>query len=146
MQDLDSECMVCSFYILKTTKKIWHSFHTIALSKGVIFAKNADFLQKNADISKITISWCYKVFSLKNTICLLSFFVFVDLLILCWVILRECACQIFLRVLSNSFKRLCLCPLHRQPSQILFDNFFSFLKDYFLTAVYLICIFASDLK
>ena len=94
MQDLDSECMVYNFYILKTAKKI--SNIAIALGKGVIFAKNADFLQKNADISKIAISWCYKVYCLKNTICLLSFFVFANLLILCWVKLRECASHIFL--------------------------------------------------
>ena len=30
-----------------------NSSHTITLSKGTIFAKNADFLQKNAGISKI---------------------------------------------------------------------------------------------
>ena len=30
-----------------------HSPHTIALSKGTIFAKNVDFLQINANISKI---------------------------------------------------------------------------------------------
>ena len=114
MQDLDSECMVYNFYILKTAKKISNTALTLP-NKGVIFAKNADFLQKNADISKITISWCYKVYSLKNTICLLSFFVFADLLILCWVKLRECASHILLQISSNSFKRLCLCPLRHYP-------------------------------
>ena len=35
-------------------KNLWHSFHTIAMRKGTIFTKkNADYLQKNADISKI---------------------------------------------------------------------------------------------
>ena len=40
---------------LKTKlKNFWHSCHNIALSKGIIFAKKADFLQKmNTDISKI---------------------------------------------------------------------------------------------
>ena len=34
-------------------KNLKHSSHIIALSKGGIFAKNADFLQKNSNISKI---------------------------------------------------------------------------------------------
>ena len=38
---------------LKTDRKDQHIFHTIALSKGTNFAKNADFCPKTADISKI---------------------------------------------------------------------------------------------
>ena len=39
---------------LKTElKNFKHSSHAIALSKGTILAKNADFWQKNADINKI---------------------------------------------------------------------------------------------
>ena len=39
---------------LKKLKNFSHSCHNIALSKGIIFAKKADFLQKkNTDISKI---------------------------------------------------------------------------------------------
>ena len=34
-------------------KNLKHSSHTTALSKGNILSKSADFLQKNADISKI---------------------------------------------------------------------------------------------
>ena len=44
------------FYLTKTenrTKKLQHSSHTIALSKGAILPENAHFLQKNTDISKI---------------------------------------------------------------------------------------------
>ena len=36
------------------TKNLYHSSYTTALSKGTTFAeKNAEFLQKNVDISKI---------------------------------------------------------------------------------------------
>ena len=45
------------FYLTKTENRTQnrtkHSSHTIALCKDTIFAKNTDFLQKNADISKI---------------------------------------------------------------------------------------------
>ena len=47
--------LIATFYITKTknrTKKFLNS-HTIALSKSTIFAKNADFLEETADISKI---------------------------------------------------------------------------------------------
>ena len=34
-----------------------HSSHTTALSKGTIFAKNADFLQKMLALAKLRESW-----------------------------------------------------------------------------------------
>ena len=46
--------LIVTFYLTKTENRAKkHSSHTIALSKGPIFAKNGDFLQKNTDISKI---------------------------------------------------------------------------------------------
>ena len=45
-----------TFYFTKTesrTKNLYDSFHTIALSKGTIFDKNAERLKENANIIKI---------------------------------------------------------------------------------------------
>ena len=60
IQDAESVKLTFSlkitFYLTKTEKELknfQHSSHTIALSKGIIFAKKCLFLQKNADISKI---------------------------------------------------------------------------------------------
>ena len=51
-----------------------HSSHTIALSEGVIFQKkkkNADFFQKNADISKIKRALALKgIFSETTYVCM----------------------------------------------------------------------------
>ena len=60
----DSRCIACKTYIsiknnlsykLKTElRNLQHSCHTVALSKGTIFAqKNAEFCNKKIDISKI---------------------------------------------------------------------------------------------
>ena len=59
----DSGCIVCKTYMFinsnllfyKNWKQNWKALtqHIIVLSKGTTFTKNADFLQKNADISKI---------------------------------------------------------------------------------------------
>ena len=43
----------CLAKIKDTTKYLQYSSLTIYLRKGAIFAKNANFLQNNADISKI---------------------------------------------------------------------------------------------
>ena len=48
--------VIVTFCLTKTenrTKKSQHNPHTIALSKGTFWTKNAIFLLKNADISKI---------------------------------------------------------------------------------------------
>ena len=46
------------------------SYHTIALSKGIIMPKNADFLKKNAAISKIKRALVVKgIFSEKKHVC-----------------------------------------------------------------------------
>ena len=49
--------LLATYYLLQKLKtelkNLQHSSHTIALKKGTIFAKNAEFLQKNDDISKI---------------------------------------------------------------------------------------------
>ena len=46
-----------TFYLTKsenrTKKSLQYSSHTISLSKGTIFATNAVFLLKDADISKV---------------------------------------------------------------------------------------------
>ena len=57
------------------TKSIYHSFHTIALSKGTIFAKkNADFWQKNAGISRIKRILALKgIFSETTYVCVLTY-------------------------------------------------------------------------
>ena len=39
----------------KELKDLYYNSHTIVLSKGAIFVKNAEFLQKNADISNIKV-------------------------------------------------------------------------------------------
>ena len=60
---------------LKTElKKPWYSSHTIALSKGTILTKkNTDFLQKNADISKIKRALVLKgIFSETKYECVLT--------------------------------------------------------------------------
>ena len=51
-----------------------HSSHTITLSKSTIFAKNTDFLQKNADISKIKWVLVLKImFSETTYVCLFTY-------------------------------------------------------------------------
>ena len=54
----------------RTKTNLQHSFHTIALGKGTIFAKKADFLQKNADIKKIKRGLILKgIFSETKYVC-----------------------------------------------------------------------------
>ena len=65
----DSRCIACKTYIsiknnllsykLKTElKNLQHSCHTVALSKGTIFAqKNAEFCKKNSTLAKFRRSW-----------------------------------------------------------------------------------------
>ena len=50
MSKPDSGRITCKSYTLINSNFL---SYTIALSKGTIFAKNDDFLQKSADISKI---------------------------------------------------------------------------------------------
>ena len=50
-----------------------NSSHTIALSKGTIFAKNADFLQKNAGISKIKGVLVTKRYIFWNYVCMCTY-------------------------------------------------------------------------
>ena len=49
--------LLATYYLLQKLKtelkNLQHSSHTIALKKGTIFAKNAEFLQKYDDISNI---------------------------------------------------------------------------------------------
>ena len=68
----DSGRIVCKTYLIKTenrTKKP-HSSHTTAWSKGTIFAKNANFLQKIAGISKIRGPWYGNIYFLNLHICM----------------------------------------------------------------------------
>ena len=60
---------------LKTElKNFQHSCHTITLSKSTIIAKNADFLQENADISKIKGALVLKVIFSETTYgCVLTY-------------------------------------------------------------------------
>ena len=60
---------------LKTElKTLQHSSHTSALSKGTIFAKNADFYQKNANIRKIKRTLVLKgTFSKTTYVCVLTY-------------------------------------------------------------------------
>ena len=48
-------------------KNLSHNSHTIALSKGTIFAKKAHFFQKNADMRKIKKVLVLKGIFPKNT-------------------------------------------------------------------------------
>ena len=60
---------------LKTElKNLQHSPHTITLSKGTISTKNADFLQKNADISRIKSALVLKIIlSETEYVCVLTY-------------------------------------------------------------------------
>ena len=50
------------------------SFHAIPLSEGTIFAKNADFLQKNAEVSKVKRALILKgMFSETAHVCVLMY-------------------------------------------------------------------------
>ena len=68
--------LIVAFYLTKSanrTKNLKHSCHNIALSEGTLFDKNADFLLKNADISKITKALVLKgMFSETTYVCLLT--------------------------------------------------------------------------
>ena len=57
---------------MKKLKNLLQSFHTITLSKGNIFVKNAKYLQKkNANISKIKVVLVLKgIFSGTTYVCL----------------------------------------------------------------------------
>ena len=69
--------LILTFHITKSenrTKKSLNSAHTIALSKHTIFARNADFLQKNANISKIKkVPVLKSVFSDSTYMCVLMY-------------------------------------------------------------------------
>ena len=57
----------------QSLKNLQHNSHTIALSKGTIFAKNWYFFKKNADISKIKGTLVLKgIFSETTYVCLLT--------------------------------------------------------------------------
>ena len=69
--DLDSKRMVYKTLIFmnknwKQLKNLWHSSHTIALSKGTIFVKNIDFLKKSwHQHHKLRVCWYWKLYFLK---------------------------------------------------------------------------------
>ena len=60
---------------LKTElKNLWSSSHTIALSKGTVFAKKCCFFEKKADISKIKKTLVLKsIFSETKCECILTY-------------------------------------------------------------------------